>query len=75
MQERLPTNFRNNEDVKYGMLRVVDIPNEVAANAPWFNQTLTTVNEAVVRLGISRESFPGTSTSIKTSFSSSWTAK
>jgi len=58
VQERLPTNFRNNEDVKYGMLRVVDIPNEVAANAPWFNQTLTTVNEAVVRLGIFQGEFP-----------------
>jgi len=40
------------------MLRVVDIPNEVAANAPWFNQTLTTVNEAVVRLGIFQGEFP-----------------
>jgi mannose-6-phosphate isomerase-like protein (cupin superfamily) len=58
VQEQLPANFRNNEDVKYGMLRVVDIPAEVAAQAPWFNQTLTTVNQAVVRLGIFQGDFP-----------------
>ncbi|HEY0396105.1 MAG TPA: cupin domain-containing protein [Candidatus Elarobacter sp.] len=58
MQEQLPANFRNNDDVKYGMLRVVDIPAEVAAQAPWFNQTLTTVNQAVVRLGIFQGDFP-----------------
>lgn len=39
-------------DNKYGYLTVIDIPGEVAAHAPWFNQTLTQVNEAVVRLGI-----------------------
>ena len=58
VQDQLPANFRNNESVKYGMLRVVDIPAEVAANAPWFNQTLTTVNDAVVRLGIFEGDFP-----------------
>jgi mannose-6-phosphate isomerase-like protein (cupin superfamily) len=58
VQEQLPANFRNNDDVKYGMLRVVDIPAEVAAQAPWFNQTLTTVNQAVVRLGIFQGDFP-----------------
>jgi mannose-6-phosphate isomerase-like protein (cupin superfamily) len=58
MREDLPANFRNNEDVKYGLLRVVDIPAEVTANAPWFNQTLTTVNDAVVRLGIFQGDFP-----------------
>ena len=58
MQSTLPPNFRNNEDVKYGMLRLVDIPAETAANVPWFNQTLTTVNDAVVRLGIFEGEFP-----------------
>ena len=58
MKELLPTNFRSNEDVKYGFLRLVDIPAEVAANQPWFNQTLTTVNDAVVRLGIFEGEFP-----------------
>lgn len=58
MPEILPANFRNNEDNKYGQLRVVDIPEEVRANPPWFNQTLTTVNDAVVRLGIFEGEFP-----------------
>jgi mannose-6-phosphate isomerase-like protein (cupin superfamily) len=39
-------------DDKYGHSRLVDIPAEIAAHEPWFNQTLTTVNDAVVRLGI-----------------------
>ena len=39
-------------DDKYGSLALIDIPAEVAANEPWFNQTLTTVNDSVVRLGI-----------------------
>ena len=40
-------------DDKYGHMTLVDIPGEIAAHEPWFNQTLTTVNDAVVRLGIS----------------------
>jgi mannose-6-phosphate isomerase-like protein (cupin superfamily) len=39
-------------DDKYGTSKVIDIPAEIAAHEPWFNQTLTTVNDAVVRLGI-----------------------
>jgi mannose-6-phosphate isomerase-like protein (cupin superfamily) len=39
-------------DNKYGVLRVIDIPSEVAAHEPWFNQTLTRVNDALVRLGL-----------------------
>jgi|SRR5579884_3520795 len=58
VHDELPDNFRNNENVKYSGLRVVDIPAEAAANAPWFNQTLTTVNDAVVRLGIFQGDFP-----------------
>jgi mannose-6-phosphate isomerase-like protein (cupin superfamily) len=34
--------------------QVVDIAAEVAAHQPWFNQTLTRVNDSVVRLGIVR---------------------
>lgn len=56
--QALPTNFHNNDDVKYEHLAVVDIPAEVASNTPWFNQTLTTVNDAVVRLGIFEGEFP-----------------
>ena len=39
-------------DDKYGQMNLVDIPAEIAAHEPWFNQTLTTVNDSVVRLGI-----------------------
>jgi mannose-6-phosphate isomerase-like protein (cupin superfamily) len=39
-------------DDKYGSLKLIDLPAEIAAHEPWFNQTLTTVNDAVVRLGI-----------------------
>jgi mannose-6-phosphate isomerase-like protein (cupin superfamily) len=39
-------------DDKYGHMQLVDIPAEIAAHEPWFNQTLTTVNQSVVRLGI-----------------------
>jgi mannose-6-phosphate isomerase-like protein (cupin superfamily) len=39
-------------DDKYGQLRTIDIPAEIAAHEPWFNQTLTRVNDCVVRLGI-----------------------
>lgn len=37
---------------KFGSLTLIDIPGEIAAHEPWFNETLTTVNDAVVRLGI-----------------------
>jgi mannose-6-phosphate isomerase-like protein (cupin superfamily) len=40
------------------MMRLIDLPAEVAAHQPWFNQTLTTVNDAVVRLGIFEGDFP-----------------
>ena len=39
-------------DDKYGSMQVIDIPAEIAAHEPWFNQTLTTVNDAAVRLGV-----------------------
>jgi len=39
-------------DDKYGSLNLIDIPAEIASHEPWFNQTLTSVNDAVVRLGI-----------------------
>jgi mannose-6-phosphate isomerase-like protein (cupin superfamily) len=39
-------------DDKFGSLTLIDLPAEIAANEPWFNQTLTTVNDSVVRLGI-----------------------
>ena len=39
-------------DDKYGQLTLIDLGAEAAAHEPWFNQTLTTVNDAVVRLGV-----------------------
>src|ERR1700741_2858886 len=40
-------------DVKYKQLERIDVPQMVAENThKWFNQTLSNVNESVVRLGI-----------------------
>jgi len=36
----------------FGHLALIDIPAEAAAHEPWFNETLTSVNDAVVRLGV-----------------------
>jgi mannose-6-phosphate isomerase-like protein (cupin superfamily) len=47
-----PDRYDTRLDNKYGYLTIVDIPKEVAQHVPWFNQTLTQVNDSVVRLGI-----------------------
>jgi len=39
-------------DDKYGQLALIDLAAEGAGHEPWFNQTLTTVNDSVVRLGV-----------------------
>ena len=39
-------------DDKFGALTLIDVGAEAAAHDPWFNQTLTTVDESVVRLGV-----------------------
>jgi mannose-6-phosphate isomerase-like protein (cupin superfamily) len=41
-----------NVDIKSEQLERIDIAAEAAAAEPWFNQTLTAVNESVVRLGV-----------------------
>ena len=47
------TVYNINLNVKYPHLEVIDIPTIVAANKEkWFNQTLTQVNDSVVRIGI-----------------------
>jgi mannose-6-phosphate isomerase-like protein (cupin superfamily) len=46
------TDYDIHLDDKYGSLTLIDVPAEIAAHEPWFNQTLTTVNDAVVRLGV-----------------------
>ena len=40
------------DDDLHGHLEHIDIGGEAAAHEPWFNATLTTVNDAVVRLGV-----------------------
>lgn len=51
-------NYDINLDVKYGFLKVIDIPEIVAAcKEKWFNQTLCRVNDCVVRLGIVQGEF------------------
>jgi hypothetical protein len=47
-----PGTYTINLDDKFGSMTLIDIPGEIAAHEPWFNQTLTTVNDSVVRLGI-----------------------
>lgn len=47
-----PMKYNINLDVKYGHHEIVNVSEIVAANKPWFNQTLMEVNDSVVRLGI-----------------------
>ena len=39
-------------DDKFGHLALIDIDAEAAAHEPWFNQTLTSINDSVIRLGV-----------------------
>jgi mannose-6-phosphate isomerase-like protein (cupin superfamily) len=39
-------------DAKFQPLTKFDVASEAAAHRPWFNQTLTRVDDAVVRLGV-----------------------
>jgi mannose-6-phosphate isomerase-like protein (cupin superfamily) len=39
-------------DDKFGHLALIDVAREAARHDPWFNQTLTSVNDAVIRLGV-----------------------
>jgi mannose-6-phosphate isomerase-like protein (cupin superfamily) len=39
-------------DVKFDPLTHIDVDAEAAAVQPWFNQTLTQVNDSVIRLGV-----------------------
>jgi mannose-6-phosphate isomerase-like protein (cupin superfamily) len=36
----------------FGHLELIDVPAEAAAHQPWFNETLASVNDAVIRLGV-----------------------
>jgi mannose-6-phosphate isomerase-like protein (cupin superfamily) len=45
--------YNFNMDVKFGFQELIDIQSVVDSNTEqWFNQTLTQVNDAVVRIGI-----------------------
>ena len=53
MSEQTTHNYNHHMNIKYGHLELIDVPEIVAAcKEQWFNQTLTKVNDAVVRLGI-----------------------
>jgi len=48
-----PQSYDINLDVKYEPLKVIDIPGLVArCKKKWYNQTLSRINDCVVRLGI-----------------------
>ncbi len=50
--------YKIHTDVKFQPLELIDIPAIIEANTePWFNQTLTGVNDCVVRLGIVKGEF------------------
>jgi mannose-6-phosphate isomerase-like protein (cupin superfamily) len=40
------------DEAAFDQLAVIDVAAEAAAHEPWFNETLTSVNDAVVRLGV-----------------------
>lgn len=46
-----------NLDVKFDQLERIDVGAEAAAVEPWSNQTLTQVNDSVVRLGVVKGEF------------------
>jgi mannose-6-phosphate isomerase-like protein (cupin superfamily) len=46
------TEYDINLDAKFAHLQRIDVAAEAAAVEPWFNQTLTVVNDSVVRLGV-----------------------
>ena len=47
------TDYRIHTEVKYDPLTLIDVPELVrTCEDPWWNQTLTAVNDSVVRLGI-----------------------
>ncbi|MCX6244629.1 MAG: cupin domain-containing protein [Bacteroidetes bacterium] len=52
------TNYNINLDIKYGHLELIDVPEIVkGCKEKWFNQTLTQVNDIIVRIGIVQGEF------------------
>jgi len=62
-----PSRYNIHLEDRFDALRLIDIPAEAARHQPWFNETLTAVNEALVRLGIFQGEFHCTSTTSRTS--------
>ena len=53
MEENKQFNYVTRMDIKFEHLQLIDIPGMVKeCKDQWFNQTLTQVNDSVVRLGI-----------------------
>lgn len=53
MNKDLIEHYNMHMDVKFGGLELIDIPSLAAdSKEKWFNQTLTKVNDSVVRLGV-----------------------
>jgi mannose-6-phosphate isomerase-like protein (cupin superfamily) len=51
-RRKVANGYDINLDDKYGQQTLIDLEAEAASHDPWFNQTLTTVNDSVVRLGV-----------------------
>jgi mannose-6-phosphate isomerase-like protein (cupin superfamily) len=51
------TEYDINLEPKFEQLQHIDVAAEAAAAEPWFNQTLTAVNDSVVRLGVVEGTF------------------
>lgn len=52
-EEKAAYHYNQRMDIKYGHHELIDVPALVeACTVPWFNQTLSKVNDSVVRLGI-----------------------
>jgi mannose-6-phosphate isomerase-like protein (cupin superfamily) len=50
--------YNINLDIKYAHLQLIDVPAIIQGNTEqWFNQTLTKVNNSVVRIGIVQGEF------------------
>ena len=50
--------YNINLDEKFGFLELIDVPSLAAAETDqWFNQTLTQVNDSVIRLGVMQGEF------------------
>ncbi len=52
-----PSRYDIHLEDRFGTLARIDVDAEAARHVPWFNETLTRVNDALVRLGIFQGEF------------------